>query len=60
VWVHRGEALEECTAMKLNQNMMSLLFKVIKKLGKNRDVNVERKKDGEVTIFGESRANQQN
>lgn len=55
VWVHRGEQLEKCKAMKLKRNMMRELYLVIQKIGKNRPVIMNRNEDGEVTIFGETR-----
>ena len=55
VWVHRGSHLEKCKAMKLKRNMMRELYLVIQKIGKNRPLIMNRKDDGEVTIFGETR-----
>lgn len=55
VWVHRGKQLLVCKAMKLKVNVMGEIIQTIQKVGKNRKVEVERKNDGEVTIFGETR-----
>ena len=55
LWVHRGKELDTCTAFKLNRNIMEELRKVMENIGKVSRIEMKRKKDGEVVIFGETR-----
>ena len=55
LWVHRGKELDECGAFKLNKDIMKELRTVMDNIGKASRIEMKRKIDGEVVIFGETR-----
>lgn len=53
LWVHRGKELDVCSAFKLNKDIMKELRAVMDNIGKASRIELKRKEDGEVVIFGE-------
>lgn len=52
IWVHRGEQLKKCQAIKISTDLMRLLMIIFKKLGKQK-MSVPLKEDGTPQVFGE-------
>ena len=55
MWVHRGKELDVCSVFKLDRDIMKDLTKVMDNIGKASRIELKRKTDGEVVIFGETR-----